>query len=256
MMVKQMRHGSLFSGIGGFDLAAQWMGWDNVFHCEINKFCQKVLKKHFNSISYEDITTTDFSIHRGEIDIITGGVPCQPFSKAGKMQGKKDSRYLWDEYIRCVRECQPQWFVAENVSGLLSTDSGVAYENIILSMEAEGYETFTLCLPACSVGTYHIRERVWIIGRYFMETDSYTTRRKLGEIPNESKEKRSQTSSNLSGEFFGLHWYEAISRIHRVHNGVSRKLDSNRNASLGNAIVPQVAFNIFKTINRLEHGNL
>lgn len=90
-----MTHASLFSGIGGFDLAAEWMGWENIFHCEWNPFGQKVLKHHFpNSKSYEDITKTDFSIHRGTIDILTGGFPCQPYSSAGKRLGKEDERHL------------------------------------------------------------------------------------------------------------------------------------------------------------------
>jgi DNA (cytosine-5)-methyltransferase 1 len=122
---KKMRHGSLFSGIGGFDLAAEWMRWENVFHCEWMPFPRKILNYHFpNSISYEDITKTDFTQWRNRIDIITGGVPCQPFSKAGKMLGSEDERYLWDDYIRVLREIKPRWFVAENVSGLLTTDNG------------------------------------------------------------------------------------------------------------------------------------
>jgi len=86
-----MRHGSLFSGIGGFDLAAEWMGWENVFHCEWNEFGRKVLNHYWpNAKSYEDITQTDFSIHRGKIDVLTGGFPCQPYSNAGKRLGKED----------------------------------------------------------------------------------------------------------------------------------------------------------------------
>lgn len=248
-----MTHGSLFSGIGGFDLAAEMIGWQNVFYCEINSFCQKVLKKNFpNSINYDDITKADFSIWRGKIDIVTGGVPCQPFSKAGKMQGKQDERYLWHEYIRCIRECQPKWFVAENVPGLLSTNDGVAYENIISSMEDEGYETLSLCLPACAFGTCHIRERVWIIGRYFMEPYSDTEGRELGEISKQIKKERTQNSIELFRNPFGLHWHETISRIHGEHNGISKKLDASRNAALGNAIVPQVAYSIFNTIDFLN----
>jgi DNA (cytosine-5)-methyltransferase 1 len=197
------RHGSLFSGIGGFDLAAQRVGWSNEFHCEIKPFCQEVLKKRFpNSISYDDITTTDFSQWKDRIDIITGGVPCQPFSKAGKMQGEKDERYLWDDYIRAIRQCKPRWFVAENVSGLLTTDGGNAYERIMLQLEAEGYTTLTLGLPACAVGTYHIRERIWIIGRIEMETYTDSERRQLGEILNKSQEEGSQYSTELSGNPF------------------------------------------------------
>ncbi len=100
-----MTHGSLFSGIGGFDLAAEWMGWENVFHCEWNPFGQKVLKHYWpNAISYEDITKTDFTVHRGKIDIITGGFPCQPYSSAGKRKGKDDERHLWPSMLRAIRE--------------------------------------------------------------------------------------------------------------------------------------------------------
>jgi hypothetical protein len=116
-----MKHGSLFSGIGGFDLAAEWMGWENVFHCEWNPFGQKVLKHHFpNSISYNDITKTDFSIHRGNIDIVTGGFPCQPYSTAGLRKGKADERHLFPEMLRAIKEIQPTWVIGENVRGLVS----------------------------------------------------------------------------------------------------------------------------------------
>jgi len=116
-----MKHGSLFSGIGGFDLAAEWCGWENIFHCEWNPFGQKVLKHHFpNSISYNDITKTDFSIHRGNIDILTGGFPCQPYSTAGLRKGKADERHLFPEMLRAIKEIQPTWVIGENVRGLVS----------------------------------------------------------------------------------------------------------------------------------------
>jgi len=99
-----MRHGSLFSGIGGFDLAAEWMGWENIFHCEWNEFGQRVLKHYWpNAKSYDDITKTNFTIHRGSIDILTGGFPCQPYSTAGKRKGKDDERHLWPQMLRAIR---------------------------------------------------------------------------------------------------------------------------------------------------------
>lgn len=114
-------HASLFSGIGGFDLAAEWMGWANVFNCEIDDFCATVLKYHFsNAIHYGDIKKTDFTQWRGKINILSGGFPCQPFSMAGKRKGANDNRYLWPEMLRAIREIKPDWIIGENVAGILS----------------------------------------------------------------------------------------------------------------------------------------
>lgn len=172
-----MRHGSLFSGIGGFDLAAEWMGWTNVFHTEWNEFGQKVLKHHFpNSIQYHDIIKTDYSIHRNDIDIITGGFPCQPFSLAGKRKGKDDERYLWHEMLRAIQQIQPTYVVAENVRGLLTIDGGMVFEQVFADLEAEGYEVQPVLLPAAGVNAPHRRDRIFIVA-YSNKCDDRRTSR-------------------------------------------------------------------------------
>lgn len=159
-----MTHGSLFSGIGGFDLAAAWAGWENVFACEIDPFCQKVLKYHFpNSTLYENIRTTDFTIWRGRIDVLSGGFPCQPFSTAGKRKGTEDDRYLWPEMLRAIREISPRWVVGENVLGIVNWNGGMVFEQVCADMEAEGYEVQPYVLPACGVGAPHQRQRTWFV---------------------------------------------------------------------------------------------
>lgn len=181
-------HASLFSGIGGAELAASWLGWTNVFHCEIQEFQRKVLEYWFpNSISYEDITKTDFSEWRGHIDVLTGGFPCQPFSVAGKRNGAEDNRYLWGDMLRAIRQIHPTWVVGENVNGILSMvqpsketkmgrtddlfDENFIYrkeqkftiEVICEDLERAGYSVQTFVIPACAVGAPHRRDRVWIV---------------------------------------------------------------------------------------------
>ena len=136
-----MTHASLFSGIGGFDLAAEWAGWTNVFNCEIDPFCRKVLKYHFpKAAQYEDIRTTDFTVWRDRIDVLTGGFPCQPFSVAGNRKGTGDDRYLWPEMLGAVREIRPRWIVGENVPGIVDWSDGLVFEQVCSDMENEGYE--------------------------------------------------------------------------------------------------------------------
>ena len=160
-----MRHGSLFSGIGGFDLASQWMGWENVFHCEWMDFPRKILEYYWpDAESFTDITKTDFTKYENTIDIISGGFPCQPFSMAGKRKGKEDERYLWDEMLRAIREIKPKFVVAENVSGLVSIDEGMVLNKVITDLETEGYETQSFIIPACSINAPHRRDRIYIIG--------------------------------------------------------------------------------------------
>jgi DNA (cytosine-5)-methyltransferase 1 len=159
-----MTHGSLFSGIGGFDIAAEWAGWDNLFHCEWNPFGQRVLKHYWpQSTSYDDITKTDFTIWNGRIDVLTGGFPCQPYSLAGKRKGKEDERHLWPEMLRAIREIQPPYVVGENVFGLINWNGGLVFDEVQADLEAEGYEVWPYVLPACAVNAPHRRDRVWFV---------------------------------------------------------------------------------------------
>ena len=184
-------HASLFSGIGGFDLAAEWLGFRNAFHCEINPFCEKILKYHFpDAEHYTDISKTDFTPWRGKIDILSGGFPCQPFSVAGQRKVAEDDRYLWPEMLRAIREIQPAWVVGENVAGILTMVQpgeenemgcstslfGESYvdkeirqqyvvETVCLDLERAGYTVRTFVIPACAVGAPHRRDRVWFVAR-------------------------------------------------------------------------------------------
>lgn len=159
-----MTHASLFSGIGGFDLAAEWAGWTNVFNCEIDPFCRRVLAYHFpNALQYEDIKTTDFRPLRGCVDVLTGGFPCQPFSLAGKRKGTDDNRYLWPEMLRATRELAPRWVVGENVFGIVNWSDGLVFEQVCVDLENEGYEVQPYLIPACAVDAPHRRDRVWFV---------------------------------------------------------------------------------------------
>ena len=159
-----MRHGSLFSGIGGFDLAAEWMGWENVFHCEWMEFPRKVLDYYWpNADSHVDICKTDFKKYANTIDILTGGFPCQPFSLAGKRKGTDDERYLWHEMLRAIREIKPKWVIAENVFGITNIDGGMVFEQVCLDLEAEGYEVQPFIIPAAAKDAPHRRDRCWFI---------------------------------------------------------------------------------------------
>lgn len=159
-----MNHLGLFEGIGGFSLAARWAGWETVAWCEIDPFCQKVLKHHFpEATGHTDIKTTDFTQYANKIDIITGGFPCQPYSMAGKRKGKEDDRHLWPEMLRAIREVKPRWVVGENVYGLVNWNGGIVFDEVQSDLEAEGYEVWTVILPAASVNAPHRRDRIWII---------------------------------------------------------------------------------------------
>jgi DNA (cytosine-5)-methyltransferase 1 len=171
-----MKHISLFSGIGGFDLAAEWAGWTNVASCEINNFGNKVLEYYWpQAYHHRDIHTLTGQILNDEIQqrfgsdwkadgtILTGGFPCQPYSTAGRRLGKEDERHLWPEMLRIIREVQPEWIVGENVRGLVSWSAGLVFEEVWADLEAIGYEVQPFILPAASVNAPHKRERVWFV---------------------------------------------------------------------------------------------
>ena len=159
-----MNHIGLFEGIGGFSLAAEWMGWETIAWVEWNQFCQKILsQKYLNAKQHGDIRTTDFSVYRGQCDILTGGFPCQPYSLAGKRKGKEDDRHLWPEMLRAIREIQPRWIVGENVFGLINWSKGLVFHEVQSDLETEGYEVFPFVLPACGVNAPHRRDRVWFV---------------------------------------------------------------------------------------------
>ena len=164
--MRKLTHLSLFSGIGGLDLAAEWAGIETIGQCEWAEYPTKVLERHWPDVPrWKDIRTlTGESFYertgRRTVDIISGGFPCQPFSVAGKQRGKEDDRYLWPEMVRIIKELRPTWVVGENVAGIVR----MALADILSELEACGYRTRTFLIPACAVGARHRRYRVAIVG--------------------------------------------------------------------------------------------
>ena len=288
-----MRHGSLFSGIGGFDLAAEWMGWENVFHCEWMPFPRQVLNYHFpNSLSYEDITKTDFTIHQGSIDILTGGFPCQPYSSAGKRLGKEDERHLWPHMLRAISEINPTYVVGENVRGISNWNGGLVFEEVCAQLEDCGYEVQPILLPACSVGAPHRRDRIWFVAantnniRFNKCECEYEINTSEGRINalndiNENDGQGDATNTSDIRQEYALEnkelerkrfwksyqrnvWdtFPSQSPICGGDDGLPFQLDGItfskwRQESIkgyGNAIVPQVAYQIFNVIQMMDEN--
>ena len=251
-----LNHLSLFNGIGGFQLAAHWCGWNNVAHVEIDPFCNKVVAYHFpESQCFTDIKQFDGNQFRWTIDIISGGFPCQPYSTAGKRKGKEDERHLWPEMLRTIREVQPEWVVGENVFGLINWNGGMVFDEVQADLEAAGYEVQAYVLPACAVNAPHERIRIWLVAN----SNSFR-RSKILQKDNfkECNVSNKKWTSNNVGSLFDI-FIEERSRIYEsgifgTDDGFPYRMD--RLKSLGNAIVPQVAFQIFKAISQYNDPTL
>ena len=165
--MQKLTHLSLFSGIGGLDLAAEMAGFRTVGQCEWADYPTKVLEKHWPDVPrWRDIrvlTGEGFYEKAGlrTVDIISGGFPCQPFSVAGKRRGKEDDRYLWPEMLRVISELRPAWVVGENVAGIVN----MALDQVCADLENEGYSVQAFIIPACAVDAPHRRDRCAIVGR-------------------------------------------------------------------------------------------
>jgi len=153
------------SGIGGFSLGLESTGgFDTVAFCEFDDFCRKVLNKHWPDVPiYKDLKEIGNEPERiiQDFDLICGGIPCQPFSVAGKKKGKEDDRHLWPYMYEIIKHKKPTWVIVENVGGFVN----VALDDVCLDLETQGYATQSFIIPACSVEAPHRRDRIWILGK-------------------------------------------------------------------------------------------
>jgi len=191
-----MRLLDLFSGIGGFSYAAETLigGYETVAFCEMDKFCQKILKKHWPQVPiFDDVRTID-AARLGRIDIVTGGYPCQPFSQAGRRQGEEDERHLWPEMLRIIKSCQPRYVLAENVAGHVT----MGLDQVLTDLEDQGYTTRAIIVPACAKNAPHRRDRVWIIGQNVDDSNDSTDRAKRGKTRKEDSLQKEYRQARFS----------------------------------------------------------
>ena len=220
-----MNHLDLFSGIGGFSIALEKVGFKTVAFCEKEPYCKLLLQKHWKGVKiYDDIKKCkgkEIKETFGGIDILTGGFPCQPYSVAGKQKGTNDDRYLWPEMFRVIKEVQPTFIIAENVRGLINIQDGMVFETVCSDLESEGFEVQTFVIPAAGVGAPHKRDRVWIVG-YSKHNGSLTSkierrdnkindRAEEGENTTLQPERTSRSGNNVTMENSGCELYERSS---------------------------------------------
>jgi DNA (cytosine-5)-methyltransferase 1 len=235
-----MRHGSLFSGIGGFDLAAQWMGWINVLQVEIDPFCQKILQKHFPLTKrYADIRDFNAIDYRGLLDIVTGGFPCKQTSVSAAIHKKRSGlegadSSLWYEQIRVLKDCFPSWAVVENVAGVKGWE-----DQITDGLEGIGYTVSKLEFEACGFGLPHQRRRCLFVAN----ADGQRL-----EIPRRPNTPTTDWFKGLAID--GGSWLTTSPGVTGIFNGLPNRVDRIR--ALGNAVVPQVAYEIFKAIDLIR----
>ena len=247
-----MKHLDLFSGIGGFALAAKWAGIETVAFSEIDPFCCKVLEKNFPEIpNLGDIHNIK---ERLDVDLITGGFPCQPFSQAGKKRGKEDDRYLWPEFFKVIQQQQPKAALIENVANAAK----MVLEIILFDLESAGYQTCVFIIPACAANAPHRRDRLWIIAhRDGLGAIGRLDPFRLGYIQEnwkrhvaEIQQKWAQFLPDTWQTYTARDWLDYNTRASRGNDGVSKRLDKDRIKALGNAVVPQVVYPLLECIKR------
>lgn len=274
-----MIHASLCTGIGACELAASWLGWDNAFSCEIDAFCQRVLKYYYpNSKHYGNIYETDFSEWRGKIDVLTAGFPCQPFSCAGSRKGAEDDRYLWPEVLRVIGEVKPTWFIGENVAGITSmvlpgdeievgsykdifdesyqeteVRQQFVIDRICNDLERIGYSVQPIVIPACAVGAPHRRDRIWFVAN---RTDTGF------ESVQQWKDGIYEFSHVTNTDHVSKCWEEfpTQSPVCGGDDGIPDQLSNitvsrwiaESTKAYGNSMVPQVVYQIFRAIEETE----
>lgn len=238
----------LFSGIGGFSLGLESTGYfKTIAFVEKDKFCQKVLKKHWLDIPIID-DIRNFNGRKYEADVITGGFPCQPFSVAGKRKGTEDDRFLWNEMLRVIKEVKPKYIIGENVEGIININNGNTIKQITENLESENYKVQCLIIPASGVGAWHKRNRLWIIAN----SDSRLIKRENKEL-----QTRGNTITNSSKKDNKESWWETQSEFCGIYDGISEELDKDRVVrikALGNSIVPQIVKEIGTSIIRAHYA--
>lgn len=261
-----MTHLSLFSGIGGLDLAAEWAGFETVGQCEFADYPTKVLEKHWPNVPrWHDIrmlTKESFYERTGlrTVDVISGGFPCQPFSVAGKQKGKGDDRYLWPEMLRVIRELRPHCVVGENVPGIIKIAAG----QVVKDLEHCGYNVVVFNFEAAAVGAWHKRSRVFFVadasGEGLQGCEQHGTFDTTAATQKQASYRAAGQCSKalphpVCGRQQGEHWrqesqelahgeqWAAEPDVGRVANGIPNRVD--RLKCLGNAVVPQQAYPIF-----------
>jgi DNA (cytosine-5)-methyltransferase 1 len=278
--------GDLFSGIGGFSLAAEWMGWRTAWFSEIDPFASRVLAHHWPDVpNLGDITKVDWSTVP-RVDVVTGGFPCQPHSLAGQRKGSHDERDLFDEIIRCIGVVRPRFVVLENVPGLFTSESGRFFGRVLGAVAACGYDAEWQVISAADVGAPHLRERVWIVayaeGVTEREQNHQTGAEPFGrntrvesagrrggfnvrptsaalahsnvqrleghnERPRPALTSETRFTNSWTSTFGnGRDWWATEPNVGRVADGIPGRMDRLR--CLGNSIVPQVAVEIFRRV--------
>ncbi len=254
-------HLSLFSGIGGLDIAAEMAGFTTVGQCEIADYPFEILSAHWPNVQkWRDVRTLtkeSFYERTGlrSVDVISGGFPCQPHSLIGKRLGDQDDRHLWPEFMRVIRELRPRAVVGENVPGILST----VHDTVCADLEGEGYEVRTFCVPAYAVGAHHERYRVAIVGvakskpglQANQEHDTTGTRREARQC------SMQQHRDCLPGTYWAVHKPPVLGMADGLPGGVDGyKQFKGEMTAYGNAVVPQQFYPFFKAISdAMEEAN-
>ena len=287
----KLQHLDLFSGIGGFSLGLEATGgFETKAFCDIEKYPRQVLQKHWPHVKqYEDIKELNYERLKADgidsIDIITGGYPCQPFSIAGRQKGEQDSRHLWPEYFRLVKELRPTWVIGENVSGHIK----LGLDTVIEDLESEDYSVRPFSISASSIGANHQRERIWILAHSRrsqwpraeqrrenenetrkenanqFERSSSTSEVDVANTNDERLQRQWQSRNQFTPRFnssresseegqrtMGQGWWESEPNMGRVAHGVPKRVD--RLKSLGNSLVPHIPYYIGKTILEVMNG--